>query len=95
MVLGLCPKRKNHPLCGWIIIGLRPDKTCESVFLDSFLWREYYKIQYLIYQERGVLWRMETDGKAYTSIPTCRQEDMRELLMVMKRFFNEERLFMQ
>ena len=70
--------------------GLRPDKTCESVFLDSFLWREYYKIQYLIYQERGVLWRMETDGKAYTSIPTCRQEDMRELLMVMKRFFNEE-----
>ncbi|MEA5093312.1 MAG: hypothetical protein VB014_11580, partial [Acidaminococcaceae bacterium] len=21
-VLGLCPKRKNHPLCGWMIILL-------------------------------------------------------------------------
>jgi len=21
-VLGLCPKRKNHPLCGWMIIFL-------------------------------------------------------------------------
>lgn len=69
--------------------GLRPDKTCESVFLDSFLWRDYYRIQYTIYQNKGLLWRMEMDGRIYTSIPTCRQEDMRELLEVMKEYFNQ------
>ena len=25
--------------------GLRPNKTCDSVVLDSFLWREYYHVQ--------------------------------------------------
>lgn len=70
--------------------GLRPDKTCESVCLDSFLWRDYYKIQYTIYQGKGLLWRMEMDGKVYTSIPTCRQEDLKELLGVMETYFNQE-----
>ena len=23
VVLGLCPKMKNHPLCGWMVIILR------------------------------------------------------------------------
>ena len=68
--------------------GLRPDKTCESVFLDSFLWRNYYKIQFCLYQGKGVLWQMEWDGKPYTSIPTCRQEDMRALLAAMQEYFN-------
>lgn len=22
--------------------GLRPNRTCDSVFLDSFLWKDYY-----------------------------------------------------
>ncbi len=70
--------------------GLRPDKTCESVFLDSFLWRDYYHIQYTIYAEKGLLWKMEKEGKIYTSIPSCRQEDLRELFGVMKTYFNQE-----
>ena len=69
--------------------GLRPDKTCESVFLDSFLWRDYYHIQYTIYEEKGLLWKMEQEGKTYTSIPSCRQEDLPELLGIMKDYFNQ------
>lgn len=69
--------------------GLRPDKTCESVFLDSFLWRDYYHIQYTIYEEKGLLWKMEQEGKTYTSIPSCRQEDLPELFGIMKDYFNQ------
>ena len=69
--------------------GLRPDKTCESVFLDSFLWRDYYHIQYTIYEEKGLLWKMEQEGKTYTSIPSCRQEDLPELLGIMEDYFNQ------
>ena len=25
--------------------ALRPNKTCDSVFLDSFIWRDFYHIQ--------------------------------------------------
>ena len=34
VMLGLCPKRKNHPLCGWIFIycdtGIHEARFCES-----------------------------------------------------------------
>lgn len=31
--------------------GLRPNKTCDSVPLDSFIWRKYYHVQYAIHEE--------------------------------------------
>ena len=26
----------------------RPNKTCDSVALDSFLWRDYYHVQFAV-----------------------------------------------
>ena len=36
VVLGLCPKRKNHPLCGWIFIGLYGDNRTRSAMHYGF-----------------------------------------------------------
>ena len=27
--------------------AMRSNKTCESVFLDSFLWKDYYHVEFL------------------------------------------------
>ena len=35
--------------------GLRPNKTCDSVFLDSFLWKDYYHLQCAVSEGRAVL----------------------------------------
>lgn len=33
VVLGLCPKRKNHPLCGWIFINAIFQKSATTDFV--------------------------------------------------------------
>ena len=42
--------------------GLRPNRTCDSVFLDSFLWKDYYKVECAVSEDKAVLWLMEKDG---------------------------------
>ena len=44
--------------------GMRPNKTCDSVFLDSFLWKDYYHVQCAVSEGRAALWLMEKDGQA-------------------------------
>ena len=56
--------------------GLRPNKTCDSVFLDSFLWKDYYHVQCAVSEGRAVLWLMEKDGQVSTAMPLCREEDL-------------------
>lgn len=53
--------------------GLRPNKTCDSVFLDSFLWKDYYHVQCAVSEGRAVLWLMEKDGQVSTAMPLCRE----------------------
>ena len=43
--------------------GLRPNRTCDSVFLDSFLWKDYYKVECAVSEDKAVLWLMEKDGR--------------------------------
>lgn len=32
----------------------RPNKTCDSVFLDSFIWREYYNVRYAVSDNKAI-----------------------------------------
>ena len=48
--------------------GMRPNKTCDSVFLDSFLWKDYYHVQCAVSEGRAVLWLMEKDGQVSTEV---------------------------
>ena len=34
----------------------RPNKTCDSVALDSFLWRDYYHVQFAVSDGKAVQW---------------------------------------
>ena len=56
--------------------GMRPNKTCDSVFLDSFLWKDYYHVQCAVSEGRAALWLMEKDGRVSTAMPLCREEDL-------------------
>ena len=42
---------------------LRPNKTCDSVFLESFLWRKYSNLRYAISKNRAVQWIMNIKGE--------------------------------
>ena len=56
--------------------GLRPNRTCDSVFLDSFLWKDYYKVECAVSEDKAVLWLMEKDGILSSAMPLCKEEDL-------------------
>ena len=68
--------------------GLRPNKTCDSVFLDSFLWKDYYHVRCAVSEGRAVLWLMEKDGQVSTAMPLCREEDLPYFFQQMVDYFS-------
>ena len=70
--------------------GLRPNKTCDSVMLDSFLWKNYYHVRIAVRDDKAVLWLMNLDGQHYTAMPACPEEDLAHYFYETVRYFNEE-----
>lgn len=70
--------------------SLRPNKTCDSVFLDSFLWRDFYHVRYAISDGKALQWLMEQDGITHSAMPMCREEDLEYYFNEMVTYFNEE-----
>ena len=71
--------------------SLRPNWTCDSSFLDSYIWRDYYKSGYYIEEDGLALqWLLEKDGELFGELPLCRPEDLPEAFERAVRYFNEE-----
>lgn len=69
--------------------GLRPNKACDSVYLDSFIWREYYHVQYAISDNRALLFLMEKDGEPFSAMPMCKEEDLPHYFQEITDYFNQ------
>ena len=69
--------------------GMRPNRTCDSIFLESYIWKEYYNVQYAIWENRALLWLMEMDGRMFSAMPLCRPEDLKDAFGAIERYFNE------
>ncbi len=68
----------------------RPNKTCDSVFLDSFIWREYYNVRYAVSDDKAILWLMDLDGKTGSAMPICSEEDLEYYFWKLVEYFNTE-----
>lgn len=68
---------------------MRKNNTCDSVFLESFIWKEYYQVRYAIWENRALLWLMEENGSYFSGMPLCREEDLPEAFGALERYFNE------
>ncbi len=70
--------------------GLRPNRTCDSVVLDSFLWREYYNVRFAIVDDKAALFRLTDDAVEYAAMPMCREEDLPYYVNLLKEYFNKK-----
>ena len=68
--------------------ALRPNKTCDSVFLDSFIWRDFYHIQCAVSDGKAVQFLMEKDGVTFSAMPMCKEEDLSHYFYEMVEYFN-------
>ncbi|MEF2877711.1 MAG: GNAT family N-acetyltransferase [Blautia sp.] len=70
--------------------NMRKNKTCDSVFLESFIWKEFYKVRYAIWEDRALLWLMEYNGKCFSAMPLCKEEDLPAAFQAIEEYFNQE-----
>lgn len=70
--------------------GLRSNRTCDSVPLESFIWRKYYHVRYAISRYGGVQWLMEHNGRYVSAMPICSEENLRDCFEEIVAYFNEE-----
>lgn len=69
--------------------GKRPNKTCDSVVLDSFLWREFYNVQFAVSEGRAIQWLMSENGEPHSAMPICSEEDLPYFFNQMVEYFNQ------
>lgn len=67
---------------------LRPNRTCDSVFLDSFIWKEYYHLRFAVSDNKALQILMEKDGVKFSAMPMCREEDLSHYFYEMVEYFN-------
>ena len=70
--------------------NMRKNNTCDSVFLESFIWKEFYNVRYAIWEEKALLWLMEYNGKCFSAMPLCKEEDLPDAFQAIQQYFNEE-----
>lgn len=68
----------------------RPNKACDSVVLDSFLWRDYYNVQFAVRDGKAVQWLMEEGGVKHSAMPVCEEQDLPHYFYEMVDYFNQE-----
>ena len=69
--------------------SLRPNKTCDSGWLDFFIWADYYKCRYCILDEKALLIVMKNKGEYFAALPYCKEEDLPHYFETLQSFFNE------
>lgn len=76
-----------------IFYGLRPNKTADSVSLESFLWKDYYNVRAAIVKredkEVGLVWLMGDEDQPFSAMPLCKEEDLAYCFDIMVKYFNE------
>ena len=70
--------------------AMRHNMTCDSVFLESYVWKDYYNVRYASWENKALLWLMENEGRCFSAMPLCREEDLPGAFAAIEEYFNEE-----
>lgn len=69
--------------------GKRANKTCDSVVLDSFIWREFYEVKFAVSEGKAIQWLMLEDGEPHSAMPICAAEDLPYFFNQIVEYFNQ------
>ena len=68
---------------------MRPNKSCDSAPLDSFIWRNYYDVRRCVVNDACLL-MLEKEEAGYAGcIPLCSEEKLPVYFKLQERYFNE------
>jgi len=67
----------------------RKNLTCDSVIFDSYLWQDYFSLEYRIWEDRALLLRMRDEEGFFTTVPICDEETLPEAFAELEREYAE------
>ena len=68
---------------------LRRPEAADSNILDLYLWKNCYPTWYFT-NEEGLMWVAKSeDGQYYSSVPCCKEEDLKACFLETQKYFNE------
>lgn len=85
---------KFEPFCAEDVKNLRkyffmrPNKSCDSAPLDSFIWRNYYDVRRCVIDD-GCMLMLEKSDTYAGCVPLCSEEDLPKYFKLQERYFNE------
>ncbi len=68
----------------------RPNKTCDSMPMDSFLWKDLYDVRFAISDDKAVQWLLKVNGVTCAAMPDCSTEDLPHYFYEMVDYFRDE-----
>lgn len=90
MCLDFKPISENYIETINSFFDLRSNKTCGSVFLDEFLWKDYYNVMFAIWEDKALFLTMKIGNEIYSSLPMCKEEDLKSSFEVLIKYFNNK-----
>ncbi|MDD6212342.1 MAG: phosphatidylglycerol lysyltransferase domain-containing protein [Clostridiales bacterium] len=69
---------------------LRSNLSCDSVIFDSYLWRDYYQVEFTVVENTAVLMKMKENGETYGALPICRDSQMDFYFQMLEKYFHEQ-----
>lgn len=69
--------------------GKRPNKTCDSVVFDSYLWGNPYRIRFAVSHGEAIQWLMEEKGVPCGAMPICPRERLPFYFRELQEYFNQ------
>ncbi len=73
--------------------GLRDNRTCDSVSLESFIWKDYYNVRVAVVkrqgEDMGLIWLMGNEEEPYSAMPLCKEEDLAYCFDIAVAYFNQ------
>ena len=70
--------------------ALRSNNTCDSTIFDSYLWRKFYEVEYVIVNDDILLMKMREDGIPFGALPICDDAHLMEGFRLLEDYFHEE-----
>jgi hypothetical protein len=73
---------------------LRDNKTCDSVSLESFIWKDYHNVKAAVAkrdgEDVGLLWLMGSNEESpFSAMPLCKEEDLEYCFNLTVEYFNK------
>lgn len=68
---------------------IRPNKSCDSAPLDSFIWRNYYKVQKCVVDDECCMMMLKKEEGYAGCVPMCVESKLPFYFKLQEKYFNE------